>query len=49
MIAKTAKPMMAKPLNEKEMKAKYADRVRTGKTKRDKARKSRSEGPIDAE
>ena len=35
----TSDPIGVKPLNEKDFSKKYADRVRVGKTARDKARK----------
>ena len=36
-VAKTAKPIGAKPLNEKEFASKYSKKVRVGKTKKDHA------------
>lgn len=35
----TSDPINARPINAKDFAAKYADRVRHGKTARDKARK----------
>lgn len=46
-IAKTARPIGVKPLNEKEMAAKYANRVRKGKTAKDKAKRPKQEEVLD--
>lgn len=39
----TARPLAFKPLGEKDMKSKYADRVRHGKTKKDKAKRHKED------
>lgn len=39
MMPKTARPINVAPMNEKDMTNKYADRKRTGKTKRDQEKK----------
>lgn len=44
---KTARPIGVKPLTDKEMATKYADRVRKGKTAKDRAKKHKTETPID--
>lgn len=39
----TAKPIAFKPLSDKSLANKYADRVRHGKTKKDKAKRHHQE------
>lgn len=47
MLPRAARPLAFPLLNEKEMAAKYADRVRHGKTKRDKAKRPAMETSVD--
>lgn len=44
-VVKTAKPLGREPLSTKEFMAKYADRVRKGKTAKDRAKKSVRDEP----
>lgn len=42
-MPKSARPINVEPITEKSMLAKYADRKRTGKTAKDKARRGHTE------